>query len=52
MKNWVMRGGFNGNLPVTNVDPMIGLQDFVRTRGAAYCFYPSTDGLQYIGDSK
>ena len=32
MKNWVMRGGFNGNLPVTSVDPMIGLQDFVRTR--------------------
>ena len=52
MKNWVMRGGFNGNLPVTSVDPMIGLQDFVRTRGAAYCFYPSTNGLQYIGCAK
>ena len=27
MKNWVMRGGFNGNLPATNSDPMIGLPD-------------------------
>ena len=50
MKNWVMRGGFNGNLPATNTDPLIGLQTFVQTRGAAYCFLPSKVGLQYLVD--
>jgi Dyp-type peroxidase family len=50
MKNWVMRGGFNGNLPASNSDPMIGLDSFVQTRGAAYFFMPSTVGLQYLVD--
>jgi deferrochelatase/peroxidase EfeB len=50
MKNWVMRGGFNGNLPATDSDPMIGFHAFVQTRGAAYCFMPSKDGLQYLVD--
>jgi len=52
MKNWVMRGNFNGNLPVTNSDPIIGFHAFVQTRGAAYCFLPSKDGLQYLIDLK
>jgi Dyp-type peroxidase family len=48
MKNWVMRGGFNGNLPASDSDPLIGLDKFIQTRGAAYLFMPSTVGLQYL----
>lgn len=49
MRNWVIRGGAQGNLPATDSDPLIGLQSFVKTRGGAYLFYPSVDGLRYIG---
>ena len=52
MKNWVLRGGFNGNLPALDSDPMIGFQSFVQTRGAAYCFLPSKVGLQYLVDQQ
>ena len=48
MKNWVLRGGFNGNLPTSNSDPLIGFNSFIQTRGVAYCFFPSKDGLQYL----
>jgi Dyp-type peroxidase family len=52
MKNWVNRGGFQGNLPATNTDPLIGINSFIRTRGAAYCFFPSIKGLQYIAGNR
>jgi Dyp-type peroxidase family len=51
MKNWVNRGGFQGSLSATDSDPLVGLHSFVRTRGSAYCFYPSLDGLRYIAQS-
>lgn len=48
MKNWINRGGFQGNLPASDTDPLVGKGGFVYTRGGAYCFLPSIDGLKYI----
>jgi Dyp-type peroxidase family len=47
MKNWISRG-FHGRLPMENTDPLIGIHSFVSTRGSAYCFFPSLNGLEYI----